>query len=170
MENALSFLRANKAKYVIMCDTKGVISKDRTDLNAFKAKHAVETNLKTLKEAVDAAFEAYSKEYNDAIYCIGSVLGPHPFPMMVRDFQSVVGIEAREQFVNMTGELPEWLLYHPRLLEWVPTTFIYVQQEACHDSEGNIPSFVNVPTSQEYYFEKYPLMRGRFEFNDEIEE
>ena len=70
----------------------------------------------------------------------------------------------------VTGELPEWLLYHARLREWVPTTFIYVQQEACHDSEGNIPSFVNVPTSQEYYFEKYPLMRGRFEFNDEIEE
>ena len=63
--------------------------------------------LATLKEAVDAAFEAYAKEYKDAIYCIGSVLGPHPFPMMVRDFQSVVGIEAREQFMNMTGELPD---------------------------------------------------------------
>ncbi len=63
--------------------------------------------LATLKEAVDAAFEAYATEYKDAIYCIGSVLGPHPFPMMVRDFQSVVGIEAREQFVNMTGELPD---------------------------------------------------------------
>ena len=63
--------------------------------------------LATLKEAVDAAFEAYAKEYNDAIYCIGSVLGPHPFPMMVRDFQSVVGIEAREQFTGMTGELPD---------------------------------------------------------------
>ena len=63
--------------------------------------------LATLKEAVDAAFEAYAKEYNDAIYCIGSVLGPHPFPMMVRDFQSVVGIEAREQFLSMTGELPD---------------------------------------------------------------
>ena len=63
--------------------------------------------LATLKEAVDAAFEAYSKEYKDAIYCIGSVLGPHPFPMMVRDFQSVVGIEAREQFTKMTGELPD---------------------------------------------------------------
>ncbi len=63
--------------------------------------------LKTLKEAVDAAFEAYAKEYKDAIYCIGSVLGPHPFPMMVRDFQSVVGEEAREQFVNMTGHLPD---------------------------------------------------------------
>ena len=63
--------------------------------------------LQTLKEAVDAAFEAYCKEYNDAIYCIGSVVGPHPFPMMVRDFQSVVGIEAREQFVGMTGHLPD---------------------------------------------------------------
>lgn len=61
----------------------------------------------TLKEAVDAAFAAYSREYRDAIYCIGSVVGPHPFPMMVRDFQSVVGIEAREQFLDMTGELPD---------------------------------------------------------------
>ena len=63
--------------------------------------------LKTLKEAVDAAFDAYSKEYKDSIYCIGSVLGPHPFPMMVRDFQQVVGIEAREQFLDMTGHLPD---------------------------------------------------------------
>ena len=63
--------------------------------------------LQTLKEAVDAAFEAYAREYKDAIYCIGSVVGPHPFPMMVRDFQSVVGIEARQQFVDMTGELPD---------------------------------------------------------------
>ncbi len=63
--------------------------------------------LATLKEAVDAAFAAYANEYKDAIYCIGSVLGPHPFPMMVRDFQQVVGIEAREQFTEMTGHLPD---------------------------------------------------------------
>lgn len=63
--------------------------------------------LKTLKEAVDAAFEGYLKEYKDAIYCIGSAVGPHPFPMMVRDFQLVVGQEAREQFLEMTGELPD---------------------------------------------------------------
>ena len=63
--------------------------------------------LATLKEAVDAAFEAYAKDYENSIYCIGSVVGPHPFPMMVRDFQSVVGIEAREQFMEMTGELPD---------------------------------------------------------------
>ena len=63
--------------------------------------------LATLKEAVDAAFEAYAKDYENSIYCIGSVVGPHPFPLMVRDFQSVVGIEAREQFTEMTGELPD---------------------------------------------------------------
>ncbi|MBQ7850741.1 MAG: tryptophan synthase subunit beta [Clostridia bacterium] len=67
----------------------------------------VTDGLQTLKEAVDAAFAAYCREYRDAIYCIGSVVGPHPFPMMVRDFQSVVGIEAREQFLEMTGELPD---------------------------------------------------------------
>ncbi len=63
--------------------------------------------LKTLKEAVDAAFDAYAKEYKDAIYCIGSCLGPHPFPMMVRDFQMVVGQEMREQFKEMTGLEPD---------------------------------------------------------------
>ena len=67
----------------------------------------VKEGLATLKEAVDAAFDAYIKDYKDCIYCIGSVLGPHPFPMMVRDFQSVIGIEAREQFTSMTGELPD---------------------------------------------------------------
>ena len=67
----------------------------------------VSHGLKTLKEAVDAAFEAYMKEHETAMYCIGSVVGPHPFPLMVRDFQMVVGIEAREQFLEMTGNLPD---------------------------------------------------------------
>ncbi|MDC0584108.1 tryptophan synthase subunit beta [Bacteroidales bacterium] len=67
----------------------------------------VSHGLKTLKEAVDSAFEAYLKDPVNTIYCIGSVVGPHPFPMMVRDFQRVVGIEAREQFLEMTGELPD---------------------------------------------------------------
>ena len=66
----------------------------------------VSHGLKTLKEAVDSAFESYLKTYKDSIYCIGSVVGPHPFPMMVRDFQACVGIEAKEQFLEMTGHLP----------------------------------------------------------------
>ena len=67
----------------------------------------VSTGLRTLKEAVDSAFDAYLKDPINTIYCIGSVVGPHPFPMMVRDFQRIVGIEAREQFYEMTGELPD---------------------------------------------------------------
>jgi len=67
----------------------------------------VTRGLKTLKEAVDSAFDAYLADYENSIYCIGSVVGPHPFPLMVRDFQRVVGIEAREQFFEMTGNLPD---------------------------------------------------------------
>ncbi|WP_310605411.1 tryptophan synthase subunit beta [Anaerosporobacter sp.] len=67
----------------------------------------VSSGLKTLKEAVDSAFESYAKNYKDSIYCIGSALGPHPFPMMVRDFQSVIGYEAKDQFKEMTGLLPD---------------------------------------------------------------
>ena len=67
----------------------------------------VSRGLKTLKEAVDAAFEDYLANYKETIYCIGSVVGPHPFPMMVRDFQMVVGVEAREQFQDMMGFLPD---------------------------------------------------------------
>nr|AGT02565.1 tryptophan synthase beta subunit [Herpetomonas muscarum] len=63
--------------------------------------------LKTLKEAVDSAFDAYVKDPVNSMYCIGSVVGPHPFPMMVRDFQKIIGDEAREQFLEMTGELPD---------------------------------------------------------------
>lgn len=64
--------------------------------------------LKTLKEAVDSAFESYINQIDTALYAIGSVVGPHPFPMMVRDFQSVVGFEAREQFMEMCdGQLPD---------------------------------------------------------------
>lgn len=67
----------------------------------------VSAGLKTLKEAVDAAFQAYSREYKTAIYCIGTAAGPHPFPLMVRDFQQVIGDESRSQFLEMTGHLPD---------------------------------------------------------------
>ena len=63
--------------------------------------------LKTLKEAVDSAFESYIGQANTSLYCIGSVVGPHPFPMMVRDFQSIIGIESKEQFLEFDGKLPD---------------------------------------------------------------
>ena len=67
----------------------------------------VKSGTRTLKDAVDAAFKAYLADPVTQIYCIGSVVGPHPFPMMVRDFQSVIGVEARRQIVSMTGRLPD---------------------------------------------------------------
>ncbi len=74
--------------------------------NVIPATHG----LKTLKEAVDSAFEAYLKDPVNQFYAIGSVVGPHPFPMMVRDFQSIIGHEAKEQFQEMTGKLPDNLV------------------------------------------------------------
>jgi tryptophan synthase beta chain len=71
--------------------------------NVIPATHG----LKTLKEAVDSAFDSYVPQADKAIYCIGSVVGPHPFPMMVRDFQSVVGHEAKEQFFEHENNLPD---------------------------------------------------------------
>ena len=67
---------------------------------------AVQSGTKTLKEAVDEAFIAYSKEYETAMYAIGSAVGPHPFPMMIEYFQSIIGREARAQFIELTGTLP----------------------------------------------------------------
>jgi len=57
----------------------------------------------TLKEAVDVAFVEYLSNPDDYLYAIGSVVGPHPFPMMVRDFQAIIGKEAREQFPKLCG-------------------------------------------------------------------
>ena len=62
---------------------------------------------KTLKEAVDSAFGSYMGQADTALFGIGSVVGPHPFPKMVRDFQTIVGLESREQFLEMTGNLPD---------------------------------------------------------------
>ena len=65
---------------------------------------------KTLKEAVDSAFGAYMQDPKSQLFGIGSIVGPHPYPRMVRDFQSIVGVEAREQFLEMTGKLPDNLV------------------------------------------------------------
>ena len=70
----------------------------------------VRSGSKTLKEAVDEAMKAYIKEYETAFYAIGSVVGPHPFPMIVEYFQTVIGREAREQFLNLAQSLPDYVI------------------------------------------------------------
>lgn len=70
----------------------------------------VSAGTKTLKEAVDSAFEAYLNQLDRAMYAIGSAVGPHPFPMIIEHFQSVIGREAREQFLEQEGKLPECII------------------------------------------------------------
>lgn len=71
---------------------------------------SVSRGTKTLKDAVDSAFDEYLLDPVNFFYAIGSVVGPHPFPKMVRDFQSIIGTEARAQFQQQTGNLPNHVM------------------------------------------------------------
>jgi tryptophan synthase beta chain len=94
----------------------GVIDIEKEHPNVVKMKILgakvvpVTRGTQTLKDAVDSAFDVLLEDPVNCFYAIGSVVGPHPFPMMVRDFQSIVGKEARVQFEEMTGGLPDYVL------------------------------------------------------------
>lgn len=70
----------------------------------------VKEGLKTLKEAVDKALEAWSRELDRAFYLIGSAVGPHPYPTMVRDFQKVIGEEIKAQLMEKEKRLPDYIV------------------------------------------------------------
>ena len=72
--------------------------------------HAVTSGTQTLKDAVNETMREWSCRVADTHYVLGSVMGPHPFPMMVRDFQSVISKEAREQILEKEGKLPDAVL------------------------------------------------------------
>src|SRR3989344_1406986 len=71
---------------------------------------SVESGGRCLKDAVDSAFTAYVKDPKNIFFGIGSVVGPHPYPTMVRYFQSVVGKETREQIIELENRLPDYLV------------------------------------------------------------
>ena len=85
---------------------------DRQALNVFRMRllgaevHRVDAGSRTLKDAINEAMRDWVTNVADTYYLLGSVLGPHPYPLMVREFQSVIGREARAQFVELTGRLP----------------------------------------------------------------
>jgi len=68
---------------------------------------SVESGSKTLKDAINEAIRDWVTNVRNTFYLLGSALGPHPYPMMVRDFQSIIGVEARGQILEMTGKLPD---------------------------------------------------------------
>ncbi len=70
----------------------------------------VNTGGRCLKDAVDSAFSTFMTEYKTTFFAIGSVVGPHPYPMIVRDFQSIVGKEAKEQIIEQEKRLPDYII------------------------------------------------------------
>ena len=108
----------------IACATLGLRSEiymgakdmERQRLNVFRMRllgakvHRVESGSKTLKDAINEALRDWVTNLRDTYYLIGSVVGPHPYPMMVRDFQSVIGTELKSQILRKEGRLPDGLV------------------------------------------------------------
>jgi tryptophan synthase beta chain len=88
----------------------------RQALNAFRMKllgaelRPVSSGARTLKDAINEAIRDWVTNVRDTYYLLGSVVGPHPYPVMVRDFQSVIGKEAREQVLAQCGRLPDYIV------------------------------------------------------------
>ena len=70
----------------------------------------VETGSKTLKDAINEAFRDWVTNIENTHYLIGSVVGPHPYPLIVRDFQSVIGLEVKEQILQKEGHMPDSII------------------------------------------------------------
>jgi tryptophan synthase beta chain len=132
----------------------GSVDVERQKPNVFRMRllgaevRPVESGSKTLKDAMNEALRDWVTNVDDTFYCIGTVAGPHPYPMMVRDFQSVIGRETREQMLAAEGRLPDSLvacigggsnamgLFHPFLDE--PNIEIYGVEAAGHGLDSGM--------------------------------
>ncbi|MGI0119912.1 tryptophan synthase subunit beta [Zooshikella sp. RANM57] len=94
----------------------GAVDVERQSLNVYRMKllgaevEAVQSGSKTLKDALNEALRHWVTHVDDTFYIIGTVAGPHPYPQMVRDFQAVIGREAKQQCMEQTGRLPDALV------------------------------------------------------------
>jgi tryptophan synthase beta chain len=101
----------------LSCDVyMGAEDMERQSLNVFRMQllgatvRKVDAGAKTLKDAINEAMRDWVTNVADSYYLLGSVLGPHPYPLMVREFQSVIGREAREQCLDTLGRLPDTIV------------------------------------------------------------
>ncbi|MBS7540539.1 tryptophan synthase subunit beta [Ancylobacter lacus] len=137
------------ARYGLQCVVyMGAVDVARQAPNVFRMKMLgaevvpVQSGSKTLKDAMNEALRDWVTNVRDTFYCIGTVAGPHPYPGMVRDFQSIIGIETRAQMLEAEGRLPDSLiacigggsnamgLFHPFLDD--PSVAIYGVEAAGH--------------------------------------
>ena len=99
-----------------MGKTRVIAETDRQALNVYRMEllgakvHPVTNGTQTLKDAVNETLREWTNRISDTHYVIGSVMGPHPFPMMVRDFQSVIGREIKAQLMEKEGKLPDMVI------------------------------------------------------------
>ncbi|MGE5796533.1 MAG: tryptophan synthase subunit beta [Ignavibacteria bacterium] len=105
------------AKFGLMCVVyMGEVDMERQSLNVFRMKLLgagvipVKSGSKTLKDATNEAIRDWVTNVRDTHYIIGSVVGPHPYPLIVRDFQSIIGTETKEQILQAEGKLPDYIL------------------------------------------------------------
>ncbi len=105
------------ARFGIPCEVyMGTEDIERQRMNVFRMDllgatvHPVDTGSRTLKDAINEAFRDWVTHVENTFYCIGSVVGPHPYPMMVRDFQAVIGEETRKQIREKENRLPDLLV------------------------------------------------------------
>lgn len=105
------------AMFGLACEIyMGAEDMERQALNVFRMRllgakvHGVTSGSKTLKDAINEAIRDWVTNVDDTFYIFGSVLGPHPYPMIVRDFQRVIGVEARAQILEKEGRLPDALV------------------------------------------------------------
>lgn len=105
------------ARFGLQCVVyMGAVDVERQKPNVFRMKMLgaeivpVQSGTKTLKDAMNEALRDWVTNVADTFYCIGTVAGPHPYPAMVRDFQSVIGRETREQMMEREGRLPDSLV------------------------------------------------------------
>lgn len=130
----------------------GAVDVERQKPNVFRMKllgaevRPVQSGTKTLKDAMNEALRDWVTNVENTFYCIGTVAGPHPYPAMVRDFQSVIGKETREQIMEAEGRLPDSLvacigggsnamgLFHPFLDD--PSVEMYGVEAAGHGLTG----------------------------------
>ena len=137
------------ARYGLQCVVyMGAVDVERQKPNVFRMKMLgaevvpVQSGSRTLKDAMNEALRDWVTNVETTFYCIGTVAGPHPYPAMVRDFQSVIGIETRAQMMEAEGRLPDSLvaaigggsnaigLFHPFLDD--PSVEIYGVEAAGH--------------------------------------
>jgi tryptophan synthase beta chain len=140
------------ARFGLQCVVyMGAVDVERQKPNVFRMKmlgaevRPVQSGARTLKDAMNEALRDWVTNVSDTFYCIGTAAGPHPYPAMVRDFQSIIGNETRVQMQEMEGRLPDSLvacigggsnaigLFHPFLDE--PTVEIYGVEAAGHGVE-----------------------------------